>query len=167
MTKAEVLKFNQNNLTTGRSKKGYGFSYFAKRDFKKDEKIMEGYGRFVNHQTSHCSVQVGAHKHYVPEKWTGRYWNHSCNPNCYMKSRSDGFTTLFALKNIKEGDEITYNYAMTELSWVTNAKETYVKCLCGEKKCKGKILSFSQLTPKEQSTLRELGICSQFILKGV
>lgn len=167
MKKEEVIKFNQNNMETGRSPKGYGMAYFAKRDFKKGERIMEGYGRIVDHQTSHCSVTIGKDKHYIPEKWTGKYWNHSCNPNSYMKSRSDGFTTLFALKKIKKGEEITYDYAMTELSWITGAKEMHVSCLCGEKTCKGKILSFSQLTPREQSALKKAGTCSQFILKSV
>mgnify|MGYP001582859880 CR=1 FL=1 len=96
-----MFVFNRENVNAGLSSKGYGHTYFVKKDFKPGEEVMRGFGKIIDHQTSHISVQVGTKKHYKPEKWTGRYWNHSCDPNTYIKTRSDGFPSLVALKKIK------------------------------------------------------------------
>jgi len=165
MTETEVISFNKEHVHIGKSKKGYGYTFFAKRDFKKGEEIVESLGRIISHQTSHCSIQIGIHKHFMPKKWTGRYWNHSCNPNTYANTRKDGFPSLFALKNIKKGEEIVYAYWMTEFKWGKLAKESRIdfKCKCGESNCRGNILSFSQLSKKEQKILKEKNLCSKYL----
>lgn len=164
MTEQETISFNQKNVYTGTSPKGYGRAYFAKKDFNVGDKIMMGFGNVIDHQTAHMSVQIGMQKHYKPSKWTGKYWNHSCNPNTYTKTRADGFPNLIALKKIKKGEEITFAYYMSEYEWIKNADENYMKCKCGEKNCKGKILSFSQLSEKEQKYLKSKGYCSAYLL---
>src|SRR3989344_5024962 len=163
MKKTEVIVFNKENVNTGLSKKRYGYTYFTKKDFKLGEKLMMGFGRILDHQTSHMSVQIGPNKHYLPSKWTGRYWNHSCAPNAFVKTNKEGFPELFALKKINKGEEITYHYSMTELRWVKNAKENFVRCLCGEKTCKGKILSFTQLSLQDRKKLLNKKICSKYL----
>ena len=163
MTKKEVINFNMKNVCVGISSNNYGRTYFAKKDFNVGEEIMRGWGKVIDHQTPHISVQIEVKKHYLPKKWTGRYWNHSCGPNAYIKTRSDGFPSLFALKKIKKGEEITYNYSMTEYAWIKNADENRVKCACGQKNCKNKIYSFSQLTRKKQDSLRKNRLCSKYL----
>ena len=160
----KVINFNRNNVFTGLSKKGFGNSYFAKRNFMKGEKIMEIFGKLINHQTSCNSMQIAQDRHIIPEKWTGKYLNHSCKPNTFINTNSEGFPCLYASVNINEGEEITYSYSMTEFAWSKKAKENFLTCLCGEKECKGKILSFSQLTPSEQSKMKKMRICSDYIL---
>jgi SET domain-containing protein len=61
--------------------------------------------------------------------------NHSCDPNCGWK----GQLFLVAMKKIESDKEITYDYAM--IMHPNDASETYFEmdCLCGEKKCRGKI----------------------------
>lgn len=167
MTKAECIAFNSKNVETGMSPKHYGHTYFAKKDFQPGDEIMRGHGRIVDHQTAHKSVQIGPHKHYVPTKWTGAYWNHSCDPNAYMRTRLDGFPSLYALKRITRGDEITYAYAMSEYAWSKDADENTIACRCGAKNCKKKIHAFSQLSPKEQEQLRRKGMCATYLLKMV
>ncbi len=162
MTEQEVTIFNKANVCNGLSPKGYGQTHFAKRDFKAGEEISRGFGRIVKKQTSHCSIQIGQDKHFVPKKWTGRYWNHSCNPNAYAKTRADGFVSLFALRKIKKDEEITYAYYMTEFAWGKHTDEITVACKCGEKKCIGKIPSFSELSEKQQTNLMKKGICSSY-----
>ncbi len=164
MTKKEVIFLNQKNVCAGTSPKGYGQAYFARKTFNPGDKVMAGINKIIDHQTSHVSVQIGMKRHYKPEKWTGRYWNHSCNPNTCIKTRSDGFPNLIALKKIKKGDEITFAYCMSEFEWIKSADENQIKCKCGEKNCKGKILSFSQLSKREQENLKSKGICSQYLL---
>lgn len=166
MTKEnEIKEFNESNVYTGLSKKGYGHTYFAKRDFKPGEEIMRGFGKLLDHQTAHCSVTIGIGKHYLPNKWTGRYWNHSCDPDCYMKTRKDGFPSLIALKKIKKDQELNFGYYMTELDWSKGVDELWIKCQCGTKNCKGKILSFSQLSEKEKSNLKSKKLISSYLLK--
>ncbi len=166
MIRSSVINFNKKNVKSGLSSKGYGYAYFATRDFEPGEEVMRGWGKVINHQTSRMSVQIGENKHYLPEKWTGRYWNHSCNPNTHIKTRSDGFPSLYALKKIKIGQEITYHYSTTELKWAKHAQENYLKCLCNEDNCSGRILSFSQLTPKEKAILIKKSTCSNYLLSG-
>ena len=164
MVKKEVIFFNQKNVYTGISAKGLGKTYFAKKNFNSGDKVMFGFGKIIDHQTSHISVQIGIKRHYKPTKWTGRYWNHSCNPNTYIKTRPDSFPNLIAFKKIKGGEEITFAYYMSEFQWTKNADENQIKCKCEEKNCRGKILSFSQLSKEEQRKLKSKGICSKYLL---
>ena len=57
--------------------------------------------------------------------------NHSCNPNCGFR----GQVVLVAMRNIQTGEEISYDYAMTDanLHDVTCAD---MKCLCGVSDCR-------------------------------
>lgn len=68
------------------------------------------------------------------------YLNHSCNPNAGIK----GAVTLKALRNIKSGEEITFDYATTEddVYW-------QMKCGCGSKNCR-KIVRSVQFLPEKQ-----------------
>src|SRR5579872_3758479 len=52
--------------------------------------------------------------------------NHSCNPNCGIK----GALKIVAMRNIKKGEEITFDYAMSESS---NYK---FKCNCDATNCR-------------------------------
>src|ERR1700684_4039703 len=126
MNRSEVVALNKKNVQPGHSLRGYGISYFAQRDFKKGEVVMYGYGKIVDHQTSHISVQIGPRKHYLPSKWTGRFWNHSCKANTYVQTRSDGFPNLHAAQAIKKGEEITYSYWMTEFAWTKGTDELHL-----------------------------------------
>ena len=163
MTETQIILQNRNNVLVKRSSKGYGLTYFTKKDFKKGDVVMFGLGKIINHQTSHISVQIAYKKHYLPTKWTGKYWNHSCDPNTYVKSRSDRFPNLIALQNIKKGEEINYGYWMTEFAWIKNADELRVRCKCGTKKCKGRILSYSNLTKRDQDKLKKNKYCSKYL----
>lgn len=164
VTEKELLSFNKENADIGTSKKSYGQTTFAKKGFNPGEEIAAGFGRIINHQTPRISIQIGVYKHFIPKKWAGRYWNHSCNPNTYVKTRQDGFPSLIALKRIRKGEEITFAYWMTELEWTKDAAENYISCKCGEKNCRGRILSFSQLTTQEQAALKKSCTCSRYLL---
>ncbi len=167
MLKNDVIAFNKKNVYIGLSKNGYGYAYFAKKSFKPGESVMIGFGKIVDHQTAHISVQIAYNKHYLPSIWTGRYWNHSCLPNTYIKTQPNGFPSLVTSKKINPDDEITFHYSMTEFQWSKKAEENYLKCLCGQKKCSGKILSFTQLSQKEQEMIRKKGVCSGYLLKEI
>ncbi len=68
-----------------------------------------------------------------------RYLAHSCNPNCGIV----GFFKLVTMRNIKAGEELTWDYAMTE------ASDARINCLCGASDCRGIIGSYLYLTPEQ------------------
>lgn len=159
----KFVVFNKTNIIFGKSSNGYGHSYFAKRDFEIGEIVMKGQGRIINQQTQNYSVQIGLNKHFLPNKWTGKYLNHSCNPNTFVKTREDKLPNLIAMKRIRQGEEITFAYYTSEFVWTKIAHENYVACRCGEVKCKGKILSYSQLTNAEKKKLNKSGQLSKYL----
>ncbi|KAK6359260.1 hypothetical protein TWF696_000423 [Orbilia brochopaga] len=59
------------------------------------------------------------------------YSNHSCDPNVIFDTDSQTVTTI---KDIEEGEPITFNYLSTE--W--DMAQAF-KCECGSKKCLGEI----------------------------
>jgi len=60
----------------------------------------------------------------------GDMLNHSCNPNC----GATGISTIVAIKQIEVGEEITFDYAMTDAS----SYDEFV-CFCGQANCRKKI----------------------------
>ena len=58
----------------------------------------------------------------APEK----HINHSCDPNTYVKTL-DGIRKVIAMRNIKLGEEITYDYA------VNGYYDSDTPCRCGSK----------------------------------
>ena len=61
-----------------------------------------------------------------------RYSNHSCNPNCGIKD----LFNIVAMRDIHEGEEITWDYAMSENDdWA-------MVCSCDEKICRGVIRGY-------------------------
>ncbi|KAI6171532.1 Histone-lysine N-methyltransferase [Aphelenchoides bicaudatus] len=70
-----------------------------------------------------------------------RFINHSCDPNCEMQRWTvNGYYRLgiFAKKQIKEGEELTYDYGMFA------HLEPKQRCECGSEKCKD-FISFQQV----------------------
>jgi SET domain-containing protein len=69
------------------------------------------------------------------DKMPQHYINHSCNPNCGWR----GQLFLVAMKDIRENEEITFDYAM--IMHPNEDSETYfeMNCLCGEDNCRQKI----------------------------
>ncbi|MGK0190225.1 MAG: SET domain-containing protein [Verrucomicrobiales bacterium] len=68
-------------------------------------------------------------------KGLARYANHSCEPNCGIRN----LFQIVAMRDIPPGEEITWDYAMTE-----NDDWQFV-CLCGAPKCRGVIKGFRYL----------------------
>lgn len=59
-------------------------------------------------------------------------FNHSCDPNAGI----NGQIFLVAMRNIKRGEEVTFDYAMVTYK-SKNARNYKFKCLCGSKNCRG------------------------------
>jgi len=71
------------------------------------------------------------------------YVNHSCDGNCWYENDE----LLVAMRDIKQGEELCYDYALTEgdSNWVIP------KCLCGTKLCRGTVTGNDHLLPGLQA----------------
>lgn len=129
-------------------KNNKGRGVYAARDFKKGEIIYRMHGRKItsrnlcfnvkNFRKQICNpLQVGLNSYIILDKFSILF-NHSCEPNAGINNKF----TLFALKNIKKGEEITYDYS-------TIIDESFV-CKCGSKKCRGGVFDFFTLSLKIQ-----------------
>jgi len=65
-----------------------------------------------------------------------RLANHSCEPNCGIRD----LLTITAMRDIKAGEEITWDYAMTE-----DDGEWSMICLCGTDSCRNIVKGYSYL----------------------
>jgi len=65
-----------------------------------------------------------------------KYLNHSCDPTCGVKGR----VSLYSLKDLKVGEEITIDYSTTEGNpyWK-------MSCTCGSARCRGVVRSVAFL----------------------
>lgn len=124
----------------------YGKATFAKEFIQKGECIAAFDGKEYEAQScldlpeepADHAIQFAEHK-WKDSKGIARYINHSCEPNCGIK---DSFK-IVALKNIEPGEEITWDYEMTEDSnW-------RMDCHCGAKTCRKSIGAFRNM-PKEK-----------------
>ena len=78
---------------------------------------------------------------------TARLINHSCAPNCraVVEESASGDprrdkVKIEAIRNIKPGDELTYDYGIVlEVPHTARLKKLW-QCLCGSPKCTGTLL---------------------------
>jgi uncharacterized protein len=69
-----------------------------------------------------------------------RWINHACNPNCEA-DEVDGRVFIKALRNIKPGEELFYDYGLTIDERYTPALKRRFPCHCGTKGCRGTLLA--------------------------
>ncbi len=85
----------------------------------------------------------------------GDFINHSCDPNCGIK---EGFK-IVARRNINPGEEICFDYAMTESS------DYQMNCNCGSKNCRKKITGNDWKIPELQK--RYKGFFADYLQKKI
>ncbi|MDO8625228.1 MAG: SET domain-containing protein [Candidatus Diapherotrites archaeon] len=91
--------------------------------------------------------------------------NHSCAPNATMI----GVSTLVALRNIRRGEEITYDYSLTtwgnDAAWGKRwAGVWWMRCRCGKKNCRGVVREFQRLPEKIRRKYFRNGTVQDFVL---
>ena len=60
---------------------------------------------------------------------TARFFNHSCDPNCETQNDKGKHIWIEALRDIKKGEELNYNYGYGIDEWWVHP------CKCGSFKC--------------------------------
>ena len=117
----------------GRSLTGFGL--FATRPIKKRTRLAEYTGRILNLKEAERAERRGNRYLYeiskhrtidgTPRRNIARYFNHSCNPNAESITWR-GRVFIRTLRDIKPGEEITYDYGTDYLKYVIGRS----RCKC-------------------------------------
>ena len=144
-----------------RRSKIHGSGVFAKRAIKKGEFIIEYKGLLRTHaevdaaydgedETGHTFLFTLNEDYVLDANINGndaRWINHSCDPNCESSHIEDpgGDPTkdrivIEAARDIKAGEELSYNYGIRLAERHTPKLKKLWACLCGNRNCTGTML---------------------------
>ncbi|MCB0792221.1 MAG: SET domain-containing protein-lysine N-methyltransferase [Flavobacteriales bacterium] len=143
-----------------RTSKIHGNGVFATRRIGKGNEIVEYKGRLITHDdadatyggldTGHTFLFTLNDKYVVDANVEGniaRWINHSCAPNCkaFTESHKSGKkkkdrVVIEALRNIRKGEELTYDYDITVDGPISAAEKKLWACRCGVPDCRGTLL---------------------------
>lgn len=132
--------------------KGYKGLY-ARKNIIAGSVIFPLKGRISKRATKY-TVQLSSDKHidfplirkpndHLDYAW--QYVNHNCEPNGYVNAEE---FTFCAMRNIRKGEEITFNYLTTEYELATP-----FQCGCRAEKCFGFIQGYKFLTTDQIAEL--------------
>jgi uncharacterized protein len=145
----------------------HGNGVFAVAPIKKGEEIIEYKGTLMTHdeademygdggETGHTFLFTLNDEYILDANRKGnvaRWINHSCSPNCaaFVIENEKGDlrkdkVVIEAKRNIKAGEELTYDYGIVlEVPHTARLKKKWA-CLCGSPKCTGTLLKPKRAT---------------------
>ncbi|MFA5935198.1 MAG: SET domain-containing protein-lysine N-methyltransferase [Candidatus Paceibacterota bacterium] len=150
----------------------YGLGVFAKEIIKKGEAIHTLKGEEITGAVGDKMVvdgllnnddplQVDDDNYFILDNLSHAF-NHSCEPNAALKDVS----TLFALRDIKEGEEITYDYSTT-VGPDNFTFTTMNNCLCGSTKCRKSLGNVLSIPEDILKFYKETGALQNYIVKAL
>lgn len=104
------------------------------------------------------AIQVSENTYVFGQYGLAHLINSSHSPNLGILDT----TALVALRDIQTGEELVWNYEMSE-----DSNWQFSPCLCGAKDCPGFIGSFSDLPEKVQQSYIDQKIASDWLLKNM
>lgn len=132
-----------------------GRGAFATENIRKGRKIAEYTGEPISHEEADRRYDEddrgGRHHTFLfilnddivldarKAKCDAKYVNHSCDPNCESVIEDDRIW-LTAIKPIKEGQELLYDYRFDFDDEYDAEDVRYYACRCGSANCRGTIL---------------------------
>jgi len=149
----------------------HGNGVFAVAPIAKGERVVEYKGRRRTHEEVDNDVTGDAdsghtflftlNEEYVidanHEGGTARWINHSCSPNCEAvleeadgDDRTKDRVFIEAIRDIKPGQELSYNYGITLEEKHTAELKKIWECRCGSRNCTGTLLQ--PKTPKKPAS---------------
>jgi hypothetical protein len=126
-----------------RASRIHGTGVFASRDFGRGDVILAiddsdpvpDRSRLTPEQSIHIDVFIcrDGKDRVAFMKSPERYINTSCDPNVYSRTdMKSGIRYAYALKDIRRGEEVTWDYAINS----SEEWETPVECNCGSSNCR-------------------------------
>jgi len=143
-----------------------GKAVFSNRKFKIGDVITQFKGSIVSKNNLPLNPLVGENDRYMqisedmflgPSFEMDDYINHSCDPNAGVLFKKFG-VILIAIKPIKIGDEITWDYSTTIYndSW-------QMTCACKTSSCRSIVKEFKELPSEIKNKYISLGIVPDYI----
>ncbi len=133
----------------------HGKGVFAVQDIAEGETLIEYVGEIISwpeaqarhpHDPSNPNHTFYFHvdeNHVIDALFGGnssRWINHACDPNCEADEQN-GRIFIKALRNIKAGEELNYDYGlMIDERYTPKLKAEY-PCWCGSAQCRGTLLA--------------------------
>ena len=136
-----------------------GLGVFAMSKINKGEIIASVDGKILGWNAKWTNYQRGHAIQFARKKWRlsngfAVKLNHSCEPNCGIKNLFD----IVAMRDIKKGEELTWDYEMTEAS----ENKWSMKCKCGTKSCRKIISNYNNMPASTRKKYR--GFISQWLI---
>jgi len=114
-----------------------GYGVYANKNFRKGDTVLfidDSYvvldGTKLTKHQHEFECDYLANGKIILMQEPEKYINHSCNPNTFVKT-INGVRRVLAMRDIKIGEEITYDYIMNSYNDGT------FRCNCGSKNCRG------------------------------
>ena len=138
-----------------RESKIQGRGVFATRAIPAGTRLIEYVGEVVSdeeadrrypfedderHHTFLFRLESGNAIDAAPSRSIAKYINHSCDPNAEAVEE-DGRIFIDALRDIRPGEELAYDYNYVLDEPHTAANKRLYPCNCGAKNCRGTILA--------------------------
>jgi len=132
----------------------HGRGVKAAMPIKKGSRIIEYLGERISHDEAdrryeekgeddgHTFLFIASNRTVIDAGVNGneaRFINHSCNPNCETVIER-GRVFIEAVRDIKPGEELGYDYQLTWESTDDPAELANYTCRCGAKRCRGTML---------------------------
>lgn len=136
-----------------------GRGAFAGKPIKKGELIAEWDGPIYSDQDKWNEKNIDHAIQFEKLKWRdsngiARILNHSCEANCGIKN----LFQIVAMRDIKSGEELTWDYEMTE----NNQFGWKMKCKCGTPSCRKFIGRYDNMPPSVRKKYK--GYISDWLL---
>lgn len=111
----------------------------------------------------HC-LQIGPDDFLGPSGDLDDLTNHSCEPSTRVEVEDGGRAHLLALRDLRPGDEITFDYSSVQLR---DSRFRIESCRCGARSCRQLIGDFTRLEASEQERFRNDGLCPSYVLDAL
>jgi uncharacterized protein len=141
----------------------HGHGVYATRTIHKGTRIIEYLGERITHAEAdrryaskgdddgHTFLFIASKRTVIDAGVNGnaaRFINHSCAPNCETVIEN-GRVFIEAIKRIKPGDELGYDYQLTWESTDDPVELALYACRCGARRCRGTMLDREPLDKKK------------------
>jgi SET domain-containing protein len=141
-------------LVEARNSNIHGRGVYAIAPIRKGTRIIEYLGERISHAEAdrryeikgdddgHTFLFIASNRTVIDAGVDGneaRFINHSCSPNCETVIE-DSRVFIDAIRNIKPGEELGYDYQLTWESTDDPAELALYACRCGAKRCRSTML---------------------------
>jgi uncharacterized protein len=157
-------KYATSALIEARSSPIHGRGVYAVAPIRKGTRIIEYLGERISHAEAdaryerkgdddgHTFLFIASSRTVIDAAVDGndaRFINHACSPNCETVIEGSR-VYIDAIRNIKPGEELGYDYQLTWESTDDPAELALYACRCGAKRCRGTMLDADPVDKKRK-----------------